>query len=405
MIRECFLLLLVLSVCIGLEDPPVDDVVQHNQGISASMARNPALTTGELTRQDPARVNMSIVTVLPCVDSRIPEDAEELLWGWNENNADGMHLTEEDPDGCTDRYNPTLINHTEQATIAFEFRGERRESALNMNDGIADIPFSPEELSESNGTENLTVTIEWNFWYYFEVVVTNNVMKNGSCESQVGTPLEYWDIYIIGNTSKEFIVEPGEASFFLARPVLGEQWYKNNHFDTLVFSRKGIYKAEISMDGEETAYARIYEFTVMEDPLGAWHITANKTEDFRNASMGNHEISYWANPVVKENNSFSHLYEINHSYGAWGPRNMSITVTDFFTGEHRYSREILSRKLTKGGMSETGEPAGNEGHYRPGEPATEEEGITHRILPSNEMLVIFMIASLWMFWHYARSGK
>ena len=84
---------------------------------------------------------------------------------------------------------------------------------------------------------------------------------------------------------------------------------------------------------------------------------------------------------------------------------MNITVTDFFLGEHTYAREILSRKVTRQGVSETGEPAGSEEYYRPGEPELEETGVTHYLLPSNEIIMVFLVASLWMFWHYSKSGK
>lgn len=405
MIREIFLLLLILSFCIALEDPPVEGMVQHNQEISASMMRNAALTFGELTRDEPAKVNMTIVTILPAVDGRIPAETEGVLWAWNEKNADGQEITHEGGDGCTDRYLLTLFNYSEHAEMHFRFRNETLGGEVNTNNPIVQIPFDVELLETANGTENLSIELEWNYWYYFEVIVTNNVEINGSCQSQEGTPFQYWDIYIIGNTSTSYIIEPGEANFFLVRPVLGEQWYQNNHFDTLIFSRKSIYKAEISMDGNKTAYARIYDFSVLADPMGAWHIIVNETQNFTNASMENYEISYWANPVVKEDNPFSHLYEVNYTYEGWGPHWMNITVTDFFLGEHTYAREILSRKITRQGVSETGEPAGSEEYYRPGEPELEKTGITHYLLPSNEIIMVFLVASLWIFWHYSKSGK
>ncbi|MCP4647676.1 MAG: hypothetical protein GY852_08075 [bacterium] len=405
MIRETFLLLLILGFCIALEDPPVDEVVQHNQNISAAMVRNAALTFGELTRDEPARVNMTIVTVLPAVDGRIPAETEGVLWAWNEKNADGQEIYHEGEDGCTDTYRPMLSNYSEYAEMNFRFRNESLGGQVNTNNPIVEVPFDVALLETANGTENLTIEIEWNFWYDFDVIVIDFKDFGGSCQKLNYTPMQSWDIYVIGNTSADYLIEPGKANFFLVRPVLGEQWYQNNHFDTLIFSRKSIYKAEISMDGNESAYARIYDFSVLEDPMGAWHITVNETRDFTNAIMENYELSYWANPVVREDTPFSHLYEVNYSYGGWGPHWMNITVTDFFLGEHTYAREILSRKITRQGMSETGEPAGSEEYYRPGEPELEETGVIHHLLPSNEIIMVFLVASLWMFWHYSKSGK
>jgi hypothetical protein len=188
------------------------------------------------------------------------------------------------------------------------------------------------------------------------------------------------------------------------RPVLGEQWYENGHFDTLVFSRKSIYKAEISMDGNETATAQIYNFTVLEDPLEAWHIFSEPAAEFSNASMAEYGLSYWATPVVEGNMSFSRLYEVNHTYEGWGPHLMKVEGTDFFLGKHGYEREIFSRKLSRLGVSETGEPEGDPEYYRPGKPAPEEETLSHKILPPAAVGMLILLIALGTFWYYKRWG-
>ncbi len=383
MIREIFLLLLILGFCIALEDPPVEEVVQHNQGLGAEKLMGNA-TINVSFGSYATGAGVRIITVLPAVDNRIPPDAEGVLWGWNEEYEDEINISE---------YTCYISNRSLQANMYFEFRNENMSVGLSGINPIINIPFDVELLETANGTENLTVILEGNYFYAYECPVGGN-----------GTGITYESSISVYDRS-EFIVEPGKANFFLVRPVIGEQWYQNNHFDTLVFSRKSIYKSEISMDGNETAYARIYDFSVLKDPMGAWHIIVNETQNFSNASMENYEISYWANPVVKEDNPFSHLYEVNYTYDGWGPHWMNITVTDFFLGEHTYAREILSRKITRQGVSETGEPAGSEEYYRPGEPELEKTEITHYLLPSNEIIMVFLVASLWMFWHYSKSGK
>ena len=255
--------------------------------------------------------------------------------------------------------------------------------------------------------------LQWRYTYFFEVVVSNNYqvcVDDGAggqtchCESTENEPLRYWDIVVTGNASKNFIIESGNASFFLARPVLGEQWYENDHFDTLIFSRKSIYRAEISMGGNKTATAQIYNFTVLEDPLGAWHIFSAPNADFRNASMAAYNLTYWANPVVKEDMPFSHLYEVNHTYSGWGPHNMSVEATDFFLGKHEYEKEIFSRKVTRWGVSETGEPAGNPEYYRPGKPEAEEETLAHNLLPPAAMGMLILLIALGAFSYYKKWG-
>ena len=410
MIRKLFLLFLVFSVCAALENPPLDEVAQYNRAIAPSLMGTSALTVGDLTKDNPSRVNMTIVAVIPSVDGRIPPEADEVLWAWNEENADGRTITEEDSHGCTDRYMFTLINQTENVEISFSFRNHTVKTEPETTEAVLEIPLERELLETANGTENLTIELEWDYWYHYEVIVSNSGWvcdgENCSCEDQGSMPPQQWELHTIGNVSRQYIVEPGNASFFLVRPALGEQWYRNNHFDTLVFSRKSIYKAEISRDGNETAYARIYNFSVMEDPMGAWHIFSEESDEFSNASMENYEVSYWATTVVKEGEGpFSHLYEVNHTYSGWGPNTMEITVTDFFGGNHTYSRKILSRKLTRGGMSETGEPEGSAEYYREGMPAQEEQELAHNIIPSDGLLLVFLIAALWMVWYHRRHAR
>lgn len=424
-----FLLIIILvsfSYLFAYSDPPVNEVEAHNLGIAGGLMGTGKLALGTLTNEEPAKVNMSIVAAMPQVDDKIPSGAEGILWAWSEKNADRQTLTHEDADGCTDYYLPALINYSRSAYMAFTFRNVTKSTTLidydwvdeaggfkMETDPIAEIPFTYEELETANGTENLTVELQWRYTYFFEVVVSNQhqvCVDDGQggqschCESSVNEPLRYWNILVQGNASKNFIIESGNASFFLLRPVLGEQWYENDHFDTVVFSRKSIYRAEISMGGNKTATAQIYNFSVLEDPLGAWHIFSSANADFRNASMAAYDLAYWANPVVKENMPFSHLYEINHTYEGWGPHNMSVEATDFFLGKHGYKREIFSRKVSRWGVSETGEPTGNPEYYRPGKPAPEEETLTHKLLPPAAMGMLILLIALGTFWYYKRWG-
>ncbi|MEM4272528.1 MAG: hypothetical protein QXH30_02970 [Candidatus Bilamarchaeaceae archaeon] len=421
-----FLALVSFFALHAYADPPLAEVDSHNIGIAGSLMGTEGLAVGKLTSSEPGKVNMTIVGALPQVDNKIPSDVEGILWAWNEKNADGMTISEEGSDGCTDYYYPALIGYSRSAVMRFSFRNETRAITLidygvedeaegreMETDPIVGIPFSFEELETANGTENLTVELQWEYHYSFEVPWSDQFLhceddghggQSCSCQSETFEPLLYWNTEKKGNVSREFIVESGRASFFLVRPVLGEQWYENDHFDTLIFSRKSIYKAEISMGGNKTASAQIYNFTVLEDPLGAWHIFSNEIQDSGNASMAAYELSYWANPVVKEEMPFSHLYEVNHTYEGWGPQNMSIEATDFFLGKHKYGKEIYGRKATRWGASETGEPAGGPEYYRPGKEEPEERGISHNILPPAAMGMLVLLIALASFMYYKRWG-
>lgn len=353
----------------------------------------------------------------------MPSGAEGMLWAWNEKNADDAIISEDDNYGCTDTFYPALINYTRSAVMSFTFRNVTKTATLIDYDwvdeagggemeteAIVDIPFTIEELDAANGTENLTVELQWRYTYFFEVHWVNEAWTcvgdppSCSCQNPGNEPLLYWDVLVQGNSSKQLVIESGNASFLLVRPVLGEQWYENNHFDTLVFSRKSVYKAEIYNGDTKVGTANIRNFTVLEDPFGAWHIFSNPVADFSNASMAGYEVAYWADPVVLEEMPFSHLYEVNYTFEGWGPYLMKVEATDFFLGKHKYEKEIFNRKVTKGGVSETGEPAGSQAYYRPGKPESAEETLSHKILPPAAMGMIILLLALGSFWYYKKWG-
>jgi len=92
-----FILILVsFSYLSAYADPPVNEVDAHNMGIAGGLMGTEKLSLGTLTNEEPAKVNMSIVSAMPQVDDRIPSDVEGILWAWNEKNADGQTLTHED---------------------------------------------------------------------------------------------------------------------------------------------------------------------------------------------------------------------------------------------------------------------------------------------------------------------
>lgn len=420
--RAALLLIILLCVreCSALEDPPVGIVVEHNRNISASLMDNGEIGIGELSWEEPAKVRMRIIGSLPQVDYRIPADSEGILWAYDEMNANGSTNPISDApseQGCYTEYlfgppSYGITNYSWTANISFTFRGETRSQELmdeqwgeswDEPDPIIQIPFSEAELETSNGTENLSVKIEWDFEYVFAVLITQRgpteFCPSGSWVSE-GVERE-----TAGTVEADLIVESGEPGFFLARPALGEQWYLDNRFDNLIFSRKSIYKAEIWKDGNYSGYARIYNFTVLNDSLEAWHIFSSADSDFRNASMWGEELSYAATPVSTDNITYSHLYEANYSYSGWGPHNLTIKVSDFFGEEYAYGKEVVSRKLTHWGTSETGEEGDDALYYRPGEEYPEHGGLGRSLLPYSGVLAIFLCAVIWVEWNRRKKSN
>ncbi|MBN2122399.1 hypothetical protein JW721_05100 [Candidatus Micrarchaeota archaeon] len=432
MMREVLLLLLLAcagycaeceayngSECVLWKDPPLSNLTSHNAEIGESLMENDGLVAGaNLTFEAPAAVDMRVLSAFPMVDNRIPSNATGILWTWGEANADDSIIQTEE-EGCTHDY---VFSHPEygiydynwSAVMYFTFAQQtRRVVVLNESaiggvivepEAVVEIPFAEFELEAANGTENLSVRIEWSFYYAYSYLDN----PGGTCEGSSSVVND--SITIRGNRTMEFIVEGGGPEFFTVRPALGEQWYLSNHFDNLIFSRKSIYKARIlNGSANATAGARIRNFTLVrssEQGLeSVWYIFSHPAQDFAGAVMGGYEGAYWANPLVESAFPFSHLYEVNHSYEAWGPHLMEIEVRDFFGGTYSYSRELVSRKATRGGISETGEEAGGPLFYRPG---TGEEGwgeLSRFEIPPSTILLVFLIFAIWAYAYYRRERK
>jgi len=405
---KLFLLLIFLSLGFCLDDTPVLEVSAYNLGLVDTLMNNSGIELEELGPNDPVQVDMRILTVVPAVGNRIPPETEGVLWGSNEINANGVTIDYDDGDECNDRYTFFLRNSSRNVSMYFSFRNQTLGGEIQADNPLVEIPFEPSLLETANGSENLTVELIWDSWYYFEkrTRINNMVCVGEDCDCDYEDPtVSMINVTSIGNTSREFIIESGEASFFLLRPVLGEQWYQNNQFDTLIFSRKGIYKAEITMDGEDGGYAQVHNFSIYEDPLGVQYVIVNRTQNFENATMVPYDMAYWATPVAAENNSFSHLYEVNYSYVGWGPHTLNITVTDYFGGTHSYQKEIYSRKMAVEGISETGEFGNDTNFYRPSAPEVDGGELSHNVIPTNQFVLLFLVAAIGIFWYYKGRGK
>jgi hypothetical protein len=441
MIRELLALVLVASLgfaaecgqwnendsCILWNDPPILNVTLHNTAIAQDLMDNDALITEEFGVEKSVLVDMRVLGALPMVDNRMPSNASGILWTWAVENA--SKITIEKECGCKDVYYPVVVRYYRNTSAYFTFRNETREVALQedswanasgdwgeveMEYEIMPIPFSEEELEVANGTENISVEIRWSYYYISEVHASKETAKytNGSCNGceTEQTDEEPWHETPSGSHAMAFIVESGEPEFFMVRPVLGEQWYLSNHFDNFIFSRKSIYKAEIAKDGEGAAEARIRNFTIISFNVpgleGVWYIISHNASDFENSGMGAYEVEYWATPLANSSLPFSHLYEVNHTYGEWGPHGMEIAAYDYFGGRHVYSEEILSRKATRGGVSETGEEGDDELYYRPGLENEDYGKLSRFVIPSSTLLVVFLVFALWAYAYYRRErGK
>ncbi|MDD2655888.1 MAG: hypothetical protein PHQ80_04455 [Candidatus ainarchaeum sp.] len=360
-------------------DPPIDVVMAHNFNASflQTLANNP--------EENFSLFSATLIGIFPSVEGRVPADAGtyQILWTWGENYSTIVHVTDrvEGSGGCADVNDGDFSIYD----IAYSFKIKVDNETINWTDAApTEVPYfnlslGQERMERYNATEKMEVTLEYNVTYTY-------IEEHLTC-------VYFWSTEESNSSNLSYYVENGNVTFFTARPVLGEQWYRNNHFDNLVFSNKRMYKSEIYLDGAKVGEAHVLNFSIYNDTYGAWFINSSRDENYTNTTMGEHEIIYSPIPMIHNNESFRYLYEENYSYSGIGRHNLTLVLTDDFNRTYNYSKELLSRAA---GAQEAAEEGVDYAYARPTYEKP-EESLTQVIIPTGALAVIFIVvlASTW----------
>jgi hypothetical protein len=397
-VKKSLLFLCVLAFAFAYTDPPISEVMAHNlapgflEGLKGQVPGSVDPEGGH-----PAYFNATLIGVFPSVEDRVPADAGtyRILWTWGENYSDYVHIagpiegTTIDGEGCT--CNDVYLTLEPQNT-EYSFLVKVDNATIYWMDGApADIAYfnltrSPEQMEGYNATEKMEVRLEYSARYFYSGVCT------GGCNP--GIIVEEG-----GHTELSYYVENGNVTFFTARPVLGEQWYRNNHFDNLVFSKKRFYKSELYLDGVPVGSAHTLNFSIYTGAGGAWFINSSMDNNYTNTTLGEFEMVYTPIPLIPNNESFRYLYEENFSYSGIGRHNLTLVLTDEFGGSHEYSRELLSRAAGEQEAAEEGAYYA-EGGAEYARPTYEkpEESLTQVIIPTGALAIIFIVVAASTWW-------
>ncbi|MFA5412255.1 MAG: hypothetical protein WC350_02835 [Candidatus Micrarchaeia archaeon] len=389
--KKALLLLCVLAVSFAYTDPPMAEVMEHNFN-NASFLLGLADIIPDGAAADPY-FNATLIGVFPSVEGRVPADAGiyHVLWTWGENNSgtvffpgpiegSGNCLADEDGGDFT----------IEGVDYSFTIKVDN-ETLLDWTDkGPGEIHYfnltlNATRMERYNATEKLEVVLEYNATY-------NYVEEHPPCEY-------FRSISRNGTANISYYVENGNVTFFTARPVLGEQWYRNNHFDNLVFSNKRFYKSEVYLDGVKVGSAHVLNFSIYNDTFGTWFINSSQDYNNTNVTMGEHEIVYSPTPLIHNNESFRYLYEENYSYSGIGRHNLTLVLTDDFNHTINYSRELLSRAAGEQEAAEEGAyyAQGGTEYARPTYEKP-EESLTQVIIPTGALAIIFIVVAASTWW-------
>ncbi|HLC69399.1 MAG TPA: hypothetical protein VJH24_06185 [Candidatus Bilamarchaeaceae archaeon] len=343
--------LVMATVAFGaFAEPPHASVEGHNLNVvGTTLSSTYAASLGEQypgTVLDPFfYADGEALTMMPSVDRRISaEEDNRLVWVLAASYLQGRVVGETEERPCPDQIVLEFLDGGMDGSIAFTFRDVIESVPLDETTPfLIDVPDTL-PLSESNGSEvlyvNLAGTVSATYDY---ILYPNNPSgEGGACEWGTRQRIEEFVVSKAFEDYSSYTVEAGEPAFFMVRPLLNEQWFRNNRFDSMVFSRKQFYLGEMGLDGTFIEEVRFREFDVSTDTYGVEHVIALPL----NATHGaNHSQGTYSPPLLgEENHGFLHTF--NFTYEGKGWHNLTLRLYDDFNGEYVFQEEILSRALS-----------------------------------------------------------
>ena len=316
------------SVLILSLSPMVDGVACAGDGVSAIFARG--YQAGGLVS-------------LP--SEGYPDFACDREW-FEEGTLEYAWRCDFDGDSCAEYVNRTIVEYDLEANFSFRNVSE----IVPFSSTYMEVPPAVlGELQSASGAENLSISLGGTIRFIYEV---NDREMGGDCTSSFVNST----VSIPYSANASFPVGGSQKLFFLRAPVLREQWYRNNRFDTVVLSQCPLYRAAIYENGNMSANMTLKTFNIT---AGQYNISSivSIPEPAQGWSESSSEAS---SPFLLEAHDYSYLfaYEFNHGYAGLGENNLTLSVTDALMQESEYNETLLSRMLShSGNISENGPEA------------------------------------------------
>jgi hypothetical protein len=353
--RIWIILLLIIGLLHSVYiDPPFESVLSNNSqlvntDLGIQYANN--LTPGTPTVDHPfASAGADLLLLQPSINQRVSaEQDHDLIWSWAVNYPDALtgFTTEE---FCPDEIELKFSSESRYGSITFTFRNSSNTIPLNQTSLFILSRPSLSSLSFSNGSEPLNIDLSATFDVTYDrkyLSYRQPRIVNGTFTGCEGLSLPSPDNVTFSKAYLdhiEYLVEAGDPSYFLLRPTLKEQWYKNNKFDVLVASRRQLYKSALLLDGVLIGNTQWRIFNISTDPFGLQSIYSINESNSKNLSIEIHDQGFLSTPIFGEEN-FSYVYLSDAKYTSIGNHSLEIQFSDDFGGNYSYQKEILSRSL------------------------------------------------------------
>ncbi|MDD5339682.1 MAG: hypothetical protein PHV13_00350 [Candidatus ainarchaeum sp.] len=253
-----------------------------------------------------------------------------------------------DQDGCVEYELLAQVLYT--GTVAFTFKNATYSTPFTSSIlplSMSTPPGILAQMKTSSGADLLNASIvgTMRFIYYI------NDREDAGCADNY----HYFTKNVSFSTSRDFTVFGANKLYFLRAPVLREQWFRDNRFDTIILSQGPLYHADIYLNGNRTRNLTLRTFDTRTGPYGIQEIIS-----YPASPDGWSERIGLATPTQLEsrNYSFAYTYEFSYGYEGLGQNVLSIAVKGPALDDERHDEVILSRALSyNGATAETGEPA------------------------------------------------
>jgi hypothetical protein len=280
---------------------------------------------------------------------------------WFHDNPEFAWRCDFDTDTCVEFEESYGVVYDMDVSMAYK----NISASVQFSSTVIPLPSAIlDAISSASGNDSLIVNLTGDLVFFYELDNRSSGVL-GDCGSSISTANKSVPFSI----SRSFPVGGNRKLFFLRAPVLREQWFRDNRFDSVVLSQCPLYRAEIYQDGWLSRNITLASFSLSRDSFGIISMITNSS----NASAGGWSVSSdgVASPYVleRENDSFLFAYQINHSYSGVGEHNLSLKIYDSARNSSRFNETILSRALSVGGQgSEFGAPSSS-----PSRPSVEPE--------------------------------
>lgn len=371
--KKAFLLLLFLPLCFTLYiEAPVDSVYNDNKQIapilnnSFSSQYSKSHSIGLFSTSLPIKASFKFLAAYPSINNSLKvTNTSYILSTWGVDlshlpttqgfngyctSAECVPMTDDcgnrcdhDGDSCAEYEAASYYNKTAFVTFCFKKFCEE----LIATDNLVPIPQNIiEKMKNSSGIDNLTVKINATLTIHYSI----NDRKPGNisgCTDNFSLSSYSFSFY----EEMNFTAENNNVLYFLRAPVLREQWYKNNRFDSIILSTSKLSSVSIYLNDNRTRVYPLYFYNVTMDQFGVSHIIPYSQLGYQNVVEGLSDST----PILltRSNQTFGYVYEINYSYPGTGKNNLTLVITNQFNEKFSFNESLFSRTVThRGNISE-----------------------------------------------------